>query len=159
MKLTSDHVAAAKSELLKWGVPLASNSFPASVVSERFGKWKYVDQFFHIVPQQIFTLATGERELLFLWGGDDICDALSDYTSNDRFLVIGSLCDGSYLAIDTARTTEMQIGAFPFEECSTAEGMLVSDEGFVRFPFQYHEYLNYLHTAPEFDHYLFGYGR
>ncbi len=154
-----DHLLAAKHELKKWGVRLASNRPLATTVEQRFPQWKYGAQFDLIVPQDVFTVEKPDVELLYLWGGDDIHHTVCDKPGNSRFLVFGSLCDGSYLAIDTAEVDEMKIGAFPFEECSSPDGMALDHHLFVSFPFQYHEYLNYLDTAPEFDDYLFGYGR
>lgn len=159
MKSPFDHISAAQQELEKWGVHLTLSSSLATAVQNRFGKWKYSDRFAQIVPHETTTVATVDREFLYLWGGDYIRQDIADYPDNDRFIIFGSLCDGSYLAIDAGRTNEMKIGAFPFEECSSPDGMILDDDLFVGFPFQYHEYLHYLHTAPEFDDFLFGYGR
>lgn len=157
---TSELFNRLRSQLQIWGAVLTASPSQElhDLLVSRYSHWTFHACFPHCLPASAHQLRKGSRSFGYVWDAKRIIESLVEEDSmNDRFLPVLSLADGSLVCIDTSACSLMQLVSFPFELCSGWEAWNFCLEARVPFPFQYPDYLHYLHTTPN-PQFLFGDG-
>jgi hypothetical protein len=132
----------------------ASAEFIAKL-AVRFPDWSCLKEFCTCLPESQLTLEVGERTYGWLWPESWISGCMDDNGSS-RYLTVGSLADGSTLALDTQDQEDpFRIGTFSLELCGEDNWSVLEPSRYRAFPFSYPSYLEYLRGEPEIK-YLVG---
>lgn len=133
---------------LKIETTKGSTSFVA-LLQSRYPNWSAWEQFAETLPSTQIKIELGGWSYCYLWPESWIIEAINMSKSNKKFLPVGSLLDGSRLAINTTAGKGFHVGAFAFEKTVHLEDEHQFRPSYFRkFPFSYPEYLRYILTAP-----------
>jgi hypothetical protein len=133
---------------LKIDTTKGSASFVA-LLQSRYPTWSALEQFAETLPAAQVKIELGDWSYCYLWPESWIIDAVNMSQSNKTFLPVGSLINGSILAINTASKDPFHVGAFAFEKTVHLEDEhKFRPSCFRKFPFSYPEYLRYILTVP-----------
>lgn len=140
-------------QLSKWTseTTTASAAF-VSKLTRSFPHWSCLDDFCACVPKTQVTLESTGRTYGWLWPEEWISGNMDDNRSS-RYLGIGSLADGSWLALDTQdKEDPFRIGTFSVDLCGEDNWTVLEPSRYRVFPFSYAAYLEYLRGSPEMEY-------
>jgi hypothetical protein len=132
----------------------SSGEFCAKLTS-RFPGWPHLGEFCRNVPKNPVTMEADGSTYGWLWNEVSLSKHM-DENNSSRYLTVGTLPDGSSLAIDTQDEEDpFRIGSFSVDLCGEDNWTVLEPSRYRAFPFSYPEYLEYLRGNPH-RNYLVG---